>query len=268
MAIRTGYKHGPLSWVDLAARDMANAREFYKKLFGWDSVDVDTRGGPPYAHFTLRGHVVAGLRQLDAEPCDRNAPAIWNSYINVDDIEAVCANVAASGGRVAVPVTKLQDAGWFAFVQDPSGAEVGLWQKDQHIGAALAQDYNCFCWNELCTRDIDAAQAFFRQLFQWEFSEFQGGTSKSWVINNHGDETSGLMKIDEGWGDLTARWFVYFAVECVDITVDFVRQIGGYVLLRPVDIAEGRLAIVADSQGAMFQLVEASPPPAEKTDDE
>jgi predicted enzyme related to lactoylglutathione lyase len=35
-----------------------------------------------------------------------------------------------------------------------------------------------------------------------------------------------------------------------------VRQYGGYVLVRPVDIPEGRLAMVADGQGAVFDLVQ------------
>ena len=84
--------------------------------------------------------------------------------------------------------------------------------------------------------------------------------NKYFIITNRGESNSGMMQLDEGWGDMPPRWMAYFAVESVDITVDNVRQLGGYVLLRPVDITEGRLAIMADGQGAMFQLVESIQP--------
>ncbi len=172
MAIRDHYPHGQFCWVDLVSRDMSEAREFYRRLFGWQSVDIDTQGGPPYAHFDLEGKSVAGLGQMNQEMLDRRLPAMWNSYIHVDDIEAACAQVTQLGGLITVPVMKVLDAGSLAFIRDPTGAQVGLWQKDRHFGAELHQDYHCFCWNELCTRDVDQAADFYGRLLGWEFSEY------------------------------------------------------------------------------------------------
>ena len=137
-----------------------------------------------------------------------------------------------------------------------------MWQKDQHFGAALHQDFHCFCWNELCTRDIDRAADFFGQLLDWEFAEYPSPLGKSYVVRNRGEECSGLLQMDHRWGEMPPSWLVYFAVQSVDITVDRVRQYGGYVLVHPFDIHEGRFAIVADGQGAMFDLVQMKDEPA------
>ncbi len=256
MAVREDYPPGQFCWVDLASRDMTEAREFYRRLFGWQCVDRDAQDGPPYAQFELDGKSVAGLAQIDQAGIDAKAPAMWNSYIRVDDIESTCNQVIQLGGKVVTPVTKVRDAGSVAHVQDPTGARVGLWQKDRHFGAVLHQDYHCFCWNELCTRDIEGAAAFYGRLLGWEFAEYPSHLGKYYVVRHAGEECSGLLQMDYRWGEMQPRWFVYFAVQSVDLTVDRVRQLGGYVMVRPFDIQEGRLAIVADSQGALFDLVQ------------
>ena len=60
MAIRTEYEQGQFAWVDLTARDMATARQFYQKLFGWESVDIDTPGGIPMRIFNWRAGGLQG----------------------------------------------------------------------------------------------------------------------------------------------------------------------------------------------------------------
>ena len=72
-----------------------------------------------------------------------------------------------------------------------------------------------------------------------------------------------MLQMDERWGDMPPRWMVYFAVQSVDLSVDYVRQLGGFVLVHPHDIPEGRFAMVADHQGAAFDLVEMFEPEKE-----
>jgi hypothetical protein len=256
MAVRTGYEHGQFCWIDLVARDMAEARKFYLDLFGWESVDVDTQGGPPYAHFYLQGKNVAGVGQMNEQMLSKELPANWNSYINVNDIEAVCNKTVELGGRVTVPVMQILEAGRLAFIEDPTGAQVGLWEKGDHFGAELMQDYHSCSWNELLTRDLEAARDFYGRLFDWEFADFPSAMSKYYVISQQGEENSGMMQMDERWGEMASRWLIYFAVQSVDLTVDQVRQLGGFVQVHPFDIPEGRFAMVSDEQGALFDLVE------------
>lgn len=262
MAVRDHYALGQFCWVDLTSRDMAESRQFYQRLFRWQSVDRGPESDAPYCHFQLQGMTVAGLGQMSQELVRKRVSATWNSYIHVEDIQAACAQATELGGTVTVPVTKVEEAGWLAFIRDPTGAQVGLWQKDQHFGAELHQDFHCFCWNELCTRNIDQAAEFFTQMFGWEYAEYPSQVGKYYVVRHRGEECSGLLQMDQRWGEMPPNWLIYFAVRNVDITVDQVRQLGGYVLVHPFDIEEGRLAVVADNQGAMFDLVQMNDAPA------
>ncbi len=263
MAIRTGYQPGQFCWIDLVARDMDQAREFYRELFGWESVDVDTEGGAPYAMFLLEGKKVAGVGQMSKEMLAQELPSNWNSYINVDDVESICAQVPEAGGEVTLGAMDIFEAGKIAFIRDPTGAQVGLWQKGTHFGAELTQDFHCCSWNELMTRDIEKAREFYGRLFGWEFADYTSGDAKYYVVSHQGEECSGIQEMDERWGDMPPRWMVYFAVQSVDMSVDFARQLGGFVQVHPHDIPEGRFAMVADQHGGAFDVVEMADPEEE-----
>jgi len=262
MAVRDHYPHGQFCWVDVTAREMSSAREFYERLFGWQTVERAAGEGSPYAHFELEGKSVAGLGEMPQALVEAKRPAAWTSYLRVEDIHAVTARATELGATITAPVAQVGDAGSMALLRDPTGAQVGLWQADRHFGAVLHQDYHCFCWNELLTRDIERAADFFGQLLGWEFGEYPSHLGKYLVVRSGGEECSGLLQMDQRWGEMPPCWLVYFAVQGVDLMVDRVRQLGGYVFVRPFDIQEGRMAIVSDGQGATFNLVQMQNEPA------
>jgi predicted enzyme related to lactoylglutathione lyase len=261
MPVMTGYEHGQFAWVDLTAHNMAAARDFYCSLFGWTSVDTDTHGGPSYAQFELDGHSVAGLGQMRSETRDSGVPPMWNSYVYVDDAHAVAQKAVELGGKITMPVMKVLEAGWLAFVRDPTGGRVGIWQKNEHFGAARVNDVGCFCWNELATRDVDKACRFYGDLFGWEFTEFAPSEAKYFIARNRGRENAGIMQIRDEWGEMPPCWNVYFTVEDVDQTVARLGQLGGKVEVPPFDLAVGRMSVVTDPQGAYFNLVRMNAPP-------
>ena len=155
------YSHGQFCWIDYMAHEMSAAETFYGGMFAWSCSGMDTQGGPPYAMFSQNGKRVGGLGQMSLEMKSAGARPIWNSYINVDDIHAVMDRAEKLGGTVAVPVMPVMDAGQLAFIVDPTGATVGFWQKNQFAGSDLVNVPNSLCWNELATRDLDAAKGFF-----------------------------------------------------------------------------------------------------------
>lgn len=266
MAIRTSYEPGQFCWIDLVAREMGAAQEFYGQLFGWENLDGDPQQAGHYAHFALEGKRVAGISQMDSTLVNQNHPSFWNSYVNVKDMAATCDQVAELGGQIIEPAASVPGAGTRALIQDPTGGQLGLWRQDTHFGAELTQDFHCCCWNELMTRDIEAAREFYGRLFGWEFADYTSTDSKYYVVSHAGEESSGLMQMDERWGEMPARWMIYFAVQGVDLTVDFARQLGGFVLAHPFDIPEGRFAMVADDQGGSFDVVEMNDEPQEGTE--
>jgi predicted enzyme related to lactoylglutathione lyase len=257
----SSYEHGQFAWVDLTAHDMAAARDFYRRLFGWTCVDLDTHGGPPYAQFEMDGDGVAGLGQMNDKMKAQGVPPMWNSYINVDDIRAVTQRATELGGRVTMPVMKVLEAGWLAFIQDPTGASVGLWQRINHVGAQRVGDVGCLGWNELATRDVDRACEFFAALLGWEHAEHPSSETRYFVAKAGGRETAGIMQIKDEWGEMPPCWCVYFMVDDVDASVQRLEQLGGRVDVAPFDLSVGRMTVVADAQGAYFNLIKMNESP-------
>ena len=56
------------------------------------------------------------------------APSAWLAYVQVDDIAAATAKAKLLGGTVMKDVTEVMGAGWLSFIEDPTGAILGLWQ--------------------------------------------------------------------------------------------------------------------------------------------
>ena len=55
-------------------------------------------------------------------------------------------------------------------------------------------------------------------------------------------------------------WGIYFAVDDCDAIVEKAKSLGGAVMNRPMDIEPGRFAVLADPQGAMFNVIKWSGP--------
>jgi len=261
MSVRESYRPGEFCWVDLMAHDMTAVQPFYNDLLGWECVLQDTHGGPPYGIFQNDGRGVAGLGQMDEQIKAQGAPPTWNNYIHVDDIEQTAARVTELGGQIAMPVMKVLDAGWMAVAQDPTGAFFSLWQKGSHFGAELVNQVGAFCWNELATRDIDAAAAFYRDLLGWDYQDTPNPRTRYLSIRNQGRLNGGLMQMTEEWGEVPSNWTVYFSVTDADAAVAQTQLSGGKVYVEPFEIPVGRMAVVADPQGATFCVIKLSVPP-------
>jgi predicted enzyme related to lactoylglutathione lyase len=54
-------------------------------------------------------------------------------------------------------------------------------------------------------------------------------------------------------------WTIYFNSDDTDATVAKARQLGATVFAEPTDIPPGRFAVLADPQGAMFNVIRMNP---------
>ncbi len=185
----------------------------------------------------------------------QGVPPMWNSYVQVDDCETIVKKAQELGAQVTVPTMQVMDAGWLAFLSDPTGGHFAVWQANQHFGAEIVNEPGSLCWNELVTRDIEKAREFYGALFGWSFNEFEGSPSKYYIIQNNDGANGGLMEMTAEWGDIPPHWAVYFSVADVDTTVERVKQAGGRIHQEPFDTPVGRIAVCADVQGAPFSLI-------------
>lgn len=252
---------GTFSWVDLAARDLTEALPWYAARFGWTAGAPDASPGPPYAMWSLRGHLVAGCGQLSEAMQAAGRPPTWNSYVTVEDADAVAARAEALGGSVVVPGYDIPGAGRMAFLATPEGAVFGVWEPHGHIGSGLVTEPGAFCWNELCSRDPDAAAAFLGGLFGWTTREVPSGAPTRYLtLANDGRDNGGILEMSADWGDVPSAWSVYFAVDDVDAFVRDATDAGATVFVPPLDTPVGRMAGIADPQGAMFHVIALAAP--------
>lgn len=254
MPARTKYAPGTPSWVDLMVPDTAPAKEFYAALFGWEYRDEDT-GMPdnPYTMCTKQGKTVAGMgKQFDHER-EQGIPPHWTCYVTVADIEASAAKVPELGGTVFAPPMDVMDAGRMSVLADPTGAVSCMWQAKDHIGAELVNEHGTLIWTELMTSDIDAASKFYAALYGWTIDSQSVG-EMTYTMFNVGDRAvAGGMK--SPMPGIPPNWGPYFAVDDCDATVDTAKGLGASVFMGPEDGPPGRMAALADPQGAMFSLL-------------
>lgn len=246
---------GAPCWVSLSVRGLPCAREFYGELFGWEF-----RPGPahfgPYVRAVLDGRLVAGIGE---SPRELGQPVAWTTYLSTADAGAAAETIRVCGGTVAVgPLDAEGGAGRIAVAADPSGAAFGVWQPMGHAGVEAAGEPGTLAWNELVTWDAPAMAKFYAAAFGFDADDPAADTGDGSHVTLRLDGTpvagvrgaGGALPRDRG-----ARWLTYFEVRDTDAAAARVAGLGGQVLRGPHEAAFGRVAEVADPQGAAFAVV-------------
>ena len=273
MPERDGYIEGVPCWIDTSQPDPAAAAEFYGSLFGWELEDVmPPDAGGQYFMARIRGLDVGAVGSI---PEGAPQVATWNTYIWVDSADETAAKVREAGGNVVMEPFDVMDAGRMAVVTDPEGAMFMLWQANQNKGSQVVNEHGTNNFNNLNTRDLEGARAFYGAVFGWETLDLDGG-AVMWRLPGYGDHleelTPGLRKGMEEMGaprgfedvvaginqisadqpDTPAHWGLTFAVDDADAIAAKATELGGKVLMPPFDAPWVRMAVIADPQGATF----------------
>lgn len=112
------------------------------------------------------------------------------------------------------------------------------------------------CWVDTTQPDPEAAVAFYSDLFGWQFENVTppGSGSAYFIARIRGGDIAAVSSPPDGMPQV-AMWNTYIWVDRVDETASKVLQAGGEVLQKPFDVMEaGRMAVVADPEGAIFCL--------------
>jgi predicted enzyme related to lactoylglutathione lyase len=256
MTTRTSYEQGTFSWVDLATTDAKAAKKFYGGLFGWTFDDMPAGPGMIYTMCKLGKHEACALYEIGAEM--KGTPPHWASYITVKDVDATAKKAAANGGKIIKEPFDVMDVGRQAIVQDPTGATFCLWQAKKHIGAGVVHEPGALSWNELLTNDLDRAGKFYVQTIGWTTQVQDLGPMGTYTLfGRPGDKENkgGMMQISANMKGVPPHWLAYFDVADCDASAKKVTELGGIVLLQPMEIPKvGKFAIVQDPQTASFGL--------------
>jgi predicted enzyme related to lactoylglutathione lyase len=259
MSQRSSYTEGTPCWVDLQTTDVDAAKAFYAELFGWSFDDMPNPGGGVYSMALTAGETVAAVASQSPEMTEHHVPPMWNTYIAVDDVDATSAKVAAAGGRSMMEPFDVTEAGRMAWVADPAGAAVGLWQAGRHIGATLVNEPNTLVWNELISGDVETALAFYEAVLGITSREMPMGED-NYLVLHVGEAMVGGATAPQAEGEPN-HWRVWFAVADADEAVATATSAGGAVLFGPLDMPVGRFAVLADPQGAAFTVIKMNPAP-------
>jgi uncharacterized protein len=272
MSEQDRYIPGVPCWVDTSQPDPDAAAAFYRDLFGWEVENVMPPDAPgSYYIARLHGGEVGAV---GGQPPGQAAPAAWNTYVWVADADETAAKARAAGGRVLTDPFDVFDAGRTATCADPDGAVFSLWQAGRNRGAAVVNEHGSVNFNDLHTRDVDGASAFYGAVFGWDLIDIDAGLA--WALPGYGDfleelrpgtkenmaqmgaperfedVVASLVPIRDDQPGVAAHWGVTFGVADADAVASRAAELGGKVVVAPFDAPWVRTAVIADPAGAAF----------------
>ena len=108
-----------------------------------------------------------------------------------------------------------------------------------------------FYWNELMTRDAEAAKRFYGATLGWTFEAMDQGEGATYWVAKVGEESvAGIYQLGSDDQDTGEGWFAYVAVTDLPTALARATSEGGEVVREPWDVpGVGRIAIVNDNAG-------------------
>lgn len=246
----------PFVWHDLMTTDVEAAKTFYAHVIGWNMQSFP--GSDDYTVLSAGSVGIGGIMAIPPDACERGAPACWQGYIAVDDVDAYADRIQSAGGTVIRPAADIPNVGRFAVVADPQGAFFIIFkpQGSEAMPSAPPTTPGLVGWNEL--HAVDGLKAFdwYANLFGWTQSRDMDmgpmGIYRLFVTG--GEPVGGMMtKMPEM---PTPFWAYYFNVESIDDAIERTKKAGGKVIMGPNEVPGPMfVANCQDPQGAWFSMV-------------
>jgi uncharacterized protein len=274
MPERSGYIPGVPCWVDTSQPDPEAAVDFYSGLFGWEFENVMPPDSPgKYFIARIRGGDVAAVGSI---PEGTPPEAAWNTYIWVESADQTASKIRDAGGNVVMEPFDVMAFGRMGVFTDPEGAVFSVWQANEHKGAQIVNEHGSLNFNGLNTRDPEGAKRFYGAVFGWTTLELPGGF-EMWTLPGYGDHlereynpdirkqteeaggpegfvdvVASILPIGDDQPDARPHWSVTFAVDDADAIAAKAPELGGKVIVAPMDAPWVRTTTIADPQGATF----------------
>jgi predicted enzyme related to lactoylglutathione lyase len=149
-------------------------------------------------------------------------------------------------------------SGEMAVFTDPTGAAFSVWKAGEHIGAEIGNVADTYSWSELLTRDVEAAKAFYSEVFGWTY-DIGAMPDGSYHLIEGGDEGwGGVMAMPDEMPDMVPNhWAVYFTVTDLQDALAKITGNGGQVVQEPMTVpGVGTFATVHDPAGGNFTVMQ------------
>jgi uncharacterized protein len=261
MALIDKHAPGDFCWIELATLDQNAAKNFYGALFGWVANDMPMGPDSFYTIFRLQGRDSAAGYTMLADERELGIPPHWNLYIAAENADIAANRAASLGAKVLAPSFDVLDAGRMAVLEDPTGAVFIVWQAKRNQGIGIAGEPGALCWADLSTGDPARAQKFYSELFGWEISPGEGKDASGYLhIKNGGRFIGGIQPAEQRNPNAPPHWLIYLNVADVDAAAAKAKELGAAFFVPPMSIEDvGRMAVMADPQGAVSAIFKESP---------
>jgi uncharacterized protein len=249
---------GSFCWVELATLDQDGAKQFYTSLFGWTYVDSPMGPGQIYTMFKQMGGDVGAAFTLNEAMLEQGVPPCWTLYVATESVDDTVQDSLDAGGRTVNGPFDVSTYGRMAVLQDPTGAVFAIWEPKSHKGIGITGEEGCVCWADLSTPDPDAASNFYNAAFGWNFELGQDGAYLH--IKNGDAYIGGIPSAEQRMPGAPPHWMTYFQVANCDNSVAKAKELGARIYVEPMPVQNvGRMAVLADPQGAVFAIFEPAP---------
>ncbi|WP_293678115.1 VOC family protein [uncultured Phenylobacterium sp.] len=225
------------------ADDLARARGFYKRVFGW----TFEPGGPP-DFLLMTGAGIGGALNLRHTQGGRALDGLDLTFA-VGDIRAATAAVEAGGGTILLPEYDLVGVGRMIAFADTEGNTAKACQYERAWTSPPRDGAGVFRHFSINADDIPRARGFYERLFGWTFEPWgppdffqavgvgQGHSGSLQGRRSIGGHVMPGIEITVGVDDLTA-------------TQAAIAQNGGTAITPPFQIGGvGELIYFQDSEG-------------------
>jgi hypothetical protein len=118
---------------EIPVDDLERARKFYS-IFGWDMQDWPMPDGSNY--IGVRTTPVDEKTRLPLEPGAINGGIMKRTdkvkmpvlAVNVTSVDEYVKKIVDAGGKVVMPKIDMMGMGFYAYLSDPDGNVIGLWE--------------------------------------------------------------------------------------------------------------------------------------------
>jgi uncharacterized protein len=247
---------GKVIFVELVTPDLVAAKQFYGGLFGWTFRDIQA-GETEYAEASLDGHPVAGLIHRDI-PAGKHRQPTWLSFIAVKDVDVAKTIALQHGAKVLFEPHSIPDRGREAVFADPQGAVFAILASSSGDPPDVLAAPGEWIWSSLITTDPDTNAAFYQALFDYDVYELPADDgAQHLMLASDNYARASVNSLPANRPNVYPHWLNFVQVKDTVTMTEKVVAIGGRVLVEPrVDRDGGKVAVVADPQGAPFGLLE------------
>ncbi len=246
-------RFGRVIWREQMTKSVEKAKAFYSALFGWTFNDMDMGPDGTYPVIQAGGKGIGGL--MKQPPGMEQIPAHWASYVSVPDVDASCAAAKKGGGTVPWGPIDIPTVGRMATVTGFDGAVICVMRPTPQGESAAPGRPKAgeFCWETLSTADVDRAKTFWTRVMPWKTSTGAGMATFS-VGDGMENQVADIQKAQ---GPVPPNWLTYVVVDRIEPAAEKATKLGGRVLMPAMAIPSiGRIAVIADDQGAAIGLFE------------